>query len=101
VQRVAQAARELRGERGLRLERAGGGLQQRGVEQRQQHRLAVDGDQAAAALGDARGAPEGGDAALDVEAARRSSQPFHRMITQLLTDIASSSSPTVRLMKSL
>ena len=92
MQRVAQAARELRGERGLGLERAGARLQQGGVDQRQQT--------ASRSAASRRVRPSATWAALQKAATprmmsrgARSSQPFQRMITQLLTDIASSRKP--------
>ena len=101
VQGVAQAARELRGERRLRFEGALGRLQQRGVEQRQQHGFAIGRDEARAAFGDAGREPEGGDAARDVGGGAAQQPALPEDDHPAADGHREQQQPTLRLMKSL
>ena len=81
VQRVAQAARELRFERGPRASSVSPrGAASGGVEQRQQHRFAVERRAAARAPSSSVGAAQkAGTARAMSLRTRRSSQPFQRI----------------------
>ena len=89
VQRVAQAPRQLRVGWPSASSVPAGGRRGRGVEQRQQHRFAVEARRAARAPRPGRARPRTpAPRARCRGGTRRSSQPFQKITTQALTDIA-------------